>query len=71
LAAVRLVFHVEMRRRWRSWLAVRVAVVPTLLIGGPAAGVIVGADFVAIAPALAAARSKMGDLLQTPQLNAL
>lgn len=71
MAAVRRVFYAEMRRRWRWWLAVPVTVVPTLLIGGLAAGVIVGADFIAIAPALAATRSKPGDLLRTPQLNAL
>jgi hypothetical protein len=125
-----LVSHAELRRRWRSWLAIVIligvvagfvlaataggrrtesafprfvaahgfdavvyvprhvpkvaklpgvssvtevvipdtAVVPTLLIGELAAGVIVVA--IAIAPALAATRSKPGDLLRTPQLSA-
>jgi hypothetical protein len=60
---------------WRAFAnnlgAVPVAVVPTLLIGGLAAGVIVVANFIAIAPALAATRSKAGDLLRTPQLRTL
>jgi ABC-type antimicrobial peptide transport system permease subunit len=59
---------------WRTFAnnlgAVPVAVVPTLLIGGLAVGVIVVANFLAIAPALAATRSKPGDLLRTPQLSA-
>jgi hypothetical protein len=63
------------RAVWRIFAnnlgVVPVAVVPTLLIGGLAAGVIVVANVIAIAPALAATRSNPGDLLRTPQLNAL
>ncbi len=62
------------RAVWRTFAnnlgAVPVAVVPTLLIGGLAVGVIVVANFLAIAPVLAATRSKPGDLLRTPQLSA-
>ena len=41
-----------------------VAVVPLLLIAAITAGVLVGANVIAIAPALVAARSKPGDLLR-------
>jgi hypothetical protein len=63
------------RAVWRAFAnnlgVIPVAVVPALLIGGLAAGVIVVANFIAIAPALAATRSKPADLLRTTQLNAL
>ena len=113
MGAVRLVFHAELRRRWRSCLAIAILIsvvagfvlaataggrrtasafqrfvaahgfdavvyasrpvskLPTLLVGGLAAGVIVVDNFIGIAPALAARRFKPGDLLRTPQLSAL
>jgi len=44
---------------------------PILLIGRPAAGVIVIANIIAVVPALAATRSKQGYLLRAAQLNAV
>jgi ABC-type antimicrobial peptide transport system permease subunit len=62
------------RAVWRTFAnnlgVVPVPVVPSLLIVGLAAGVLVVANFIAIAPALAATRSKPGDLLRMSQLNA-
>jgi hypothetical protein len=50
---------------------VPVSVAPILLICGLAAGVIVIANIIAVAPALAATRSKPGYLLRAAQLNAV
>ena len=54
---------------WRAFAtnlgAVPVATVPVWLISALAAGVLVVANLLAIAPALAAARSKDGQLLRT------
>jgi hypothetical protein len=43
-----------------------VPVVPILLLGGLAGGILVAANIIAVAPALAATRSKPGELLRTP-----
>jgi len=63
------------RAVWRAFAnnlgVVPVSVVPILLIGGLAAGVIVIANIIAVAPALAATRSKPGYLLRATQLNAV
>jgi hypothetical protein len=54
---------------WRAFAAnlgaVPVAVVPSGLIAALAAGVIVAANLIAVAPALVATRAKAGDLLRT------
>jgi putative ABC transport system permease protein len=54
---------------WRTFAAnlgaVPVSVVPIWLVVGLAAGVIVAANLLAIAPALTAARTKPGQLLRT------
>jgi predicted lysophospholipase L1 biosynthesis ABC-type transport system permease subunit len=58
---------------WRAFAnnlgVVPVTVVPVLLIGGLAAGVLVVANLIALGPALASTRSRPGDLLRTSQLN--
>ncbi len=50
---------------------VPVAVVPNLLVAALAASVLVVANGIALAPALVATRSKAGDLLRAPRLNAV
>jgi ABC-type antimicrobial peptide transport system permease subunit len=50
---------------------VPVAVVPVPLVVILAASVVVIANIIAVAPALAATRSKPGDLLRAPQLHAV
>jgi ABC-type antimicrobial peptide transport system permease subunit len=54
---------------WRAFAnnlgAVPVSVVPTWLIVALAAGVVLVANLIAVAPALVATRSKPGDLLRT------
>jgi hypothetical protein len=50
---------------------VPVAVVPVLLVVILAVSVLVVANIIAVAPALAATRSKPGDLLRAPQLHAV
>ena len=58
---------------WRAFAnnlgVVPVTVVPVLLIGGLAAGVIAVANLIALGPALASTRSTPGELLRTSQLN--
>jgi ABC-type antimicrobial peptide transport system permease subunit len=45
--------------------AIPVSVVPILLLGGLAGGILVVSNIIAVAPALAAIRSKPGELLRT------
>ena len=47
-----------------TWGSVPVTVVPSLLTAAITVGVLVGANVIAIAPALVATRSKPGDLLR-------
>jgi hypothetical protein len=57
------------RAIWRAFTvnlgAVPVSVVPTALLGGLVAGVVIAANLIAVAPALAARRASPGDLMRT------